>query len=95
MVYPPQSQPIKPFSDHNNRIFIINGAMTIFLAILGRLLIVDFPDKVHKSRRPFLNAEEVLAIQNKLNRDRQDAEYDEITMQKFFNVCRRWELWFL
>lgn len=69
--------------------------MTIFLAILGRLLIVDFPDKVHKSRRPFLNAEEVSAIQNKLNRDRQDAEYDELTMRKFFNVCGRWELWFL
>lgn len=69
--------------------------MTIFLAILGRLLIVDFPDKVHKARRPFLNAEEVLAIQHKVNRDRQDAEYDELTMRKFFKVCGRWELWFL
>jgi hypothetical protein len=83
------------FVNRRIRIFIINGAMTIFLAILGRILIVDFPDKVHKSRRPFLNAEEVSAIQGKLDRDRQDAEYDELTTRKFMKVCGRWELWFL
>lgn len=69
--------------------------MTIFLSVLGRFLIVDFPDKVHKSRRPFLTVEEVQAIQDKLNRDRQDAEYDEVTGRKFIEVCGRWEVWFL
>ncbi|PSN72063.1 MFS general substrate transporter [Corynespora cassiicola Philippines] len=75
-------------------IFIINGAMTVFLAILGRILIVDFPDKVHKSRMPFLKPHEVQAIQAKLDRDRQDAEFDELTMKKFWAACARWELWF-
>lgn len=74
-------------------IFIINGAMTMFLGVLGRLLIVDFPDKVYKSRMPFLKPHEVKSIQDKLERDRHDAEYDELTMTKFWEACRRWELW--
>ncbi|KAF2998140.1 hypothetical protein E8E13_001601 [Curvularia kusanoi] len=74
-------------------IFIINGAMTMFLAVLGRILIVDFPDKVHKSRFPFLAPAEVQSIQAKLERDRRDAEYDELTMSKFVSACKRWELW--
>ena len=65
----------------------------MFLAILGRLLIVDFPDKVHKSRMAFLKPNEVKAIQDKLERDRHDAEYDELTMAKFLKACARWELW--
>lgn len=69
--------------------------MTMFLAILGRILIVDFPDKVYKSRMPFLKPHEVKAVQDKLDRDRQDAEFDEITTTKFLAACARWELWFL
>ncbi|KAF2007045.1 MFS general substrate transporter, partial [Amniculicola lignicola CBS 123094] len=82
---------------HNSplsRIFIIEGLMTIFLALLGRLLIVDFPDKVHLARYPFLNANEVTAIQQKLDRDRRDAEFDELTWGKFLKACSRWDLWF-
>ncbi|KAF2009766.1 MFS general substrate transporter [Aaosphaeria arxii CBS 175.79] len=75
-------------------IFIINGLMTVFLALLGRLLIVDFPDKVHRSRKPFLKPDEVRAIQDKLERDRSDSEFDELTMKKFLGACARWELWF-
>lgn len=74
-------------------IFIINGAMTMFLAVLGRLLIVDFPDKVHKSRMPFLKPSEVKAIQDKLERDRHDSEYDKLTVAKFLEACTRWQLW--
>lgn len=69
--------------------------MTIFLAILGRLLIVDFPDKVHESKRPFLKPHEVKSIQDKLDRDRRDSEFDELTWKKFVGACSRWELWFL
>ncbi|KAF2747975.1 MFS general substrate transporter [Sporormia fimetaria CBS 119925] len=75
-------------------IFIINGLMTVFLAVLGRILIVDFPDKVHKSRMPFLKPAQVKIIQDKLDRDRQDAEFDPLDKAKFFNALKRWELWF-
>ncbi|KAH7088023.1 major facilitator superfamily domain-containing protein [Paraphoma chrysanthemicola] len=74
-------------------IFIINGAMTMFLAVLGRLLIVDFPDKVYRARYPFLKPEEVKSIQDKLERDRRDAEFDELTGPKFIQALKKWELW--
>ncbi|OAL00539.1 MFS general substrate transporter [Phaeosphaeriaceae sp. SRC1lsM3a] len=74
-------------------IFIINGAMTVALAVLGRILIVDFPDKIYKARFPFLKPAEVTAIQEKLERDRRDAEFDEINMSKFLQALARWQLW--
>jgi cyanate permease len=67
--------------------------MTIGLALLGRILIVDFPDQVHKASFPFLKPAEVDAIQAKLQRDRRDAEFDEIDMGKFMRALARWELW--
>jgi hypothetical protein len=85
------SRQLTPSSSY--RIFIINGAMTMALALLGRLLIVDFPDKVHKARFPFLEANEVQAIQDKLQRDRRDADFDEIGFKKFVRALARWELW--
>jgi len=75
-------------------IFIINGLMTIFLAICGWILIVDFPDKVNASRRPFLKPEQVKCVQDKIARDRRDAEFDPLTMPKFKAACARWEMWF-
>jgi hypothetical protein len=86
-----KSRQLTPSSSY--RIFIINGAMTMALALLGRLLIVDFPDKVHKARFPFLEANEVQAIQDKLQRDRRDADFDEIDFKKFVRALARWELW--
>jgi hypothetical protein len=65
----------------------------MFLAVLGRLLVVDFPDKVYKSRYPFLKPAEVQAIQTRLGRDRHDAEFDQLTMSKFLQACAGWELW--
>lgn len=63
------------------------------LAVLGRILIVDFPDKVYKSRMPFLKPIEVKAIQDKLERDRRDSQFDKLTWPKFAQACKRWELW--
>jgi hypothetical protein len=42
-----------------------------------------------------LKPHEVKAIQNKLERDRRDSEFDKLTMKKFLAACSRWELWFL
>lgn len=67
--------------------------MTIFLAVLGRFLIIDFPDKVYKSRMPYHKSYEVKVTRGKLERDRQHSEYGELTTAKFLNACTRWELW--
>jgi hypothetical protein len=48
---------------------------------------------VHKARYPFLKPAEVQAIQDKLERDRRDAEFDEISLKKFVQALARWELW--
>lgn len=65
----------------------------MFFVVLSRILIVDFPDKISKSRFPLLKLAEVQAILTKLERDRRDAEYDELTIAKFLFKCKRWELW--
>ncbi|KAF1920949.1 hypothetical protein BDU57DRAFT_534670 [Ampelomyces quisqualis] len=72
-------------------VFIRNGAITIFLAFPGRLLILDFPDKIHKARFPFLNHAQVHAIQDTLNR--RNPEFDEIDFKNFARALGRWELW--
>jgi len=67
--------------------------MTIFLAAIAKIGIIDFPDKIHLSRRPYLNPAEVKAIQDKLELDRQDSEYDPLTMAKARDALSRWQLW--
>jgi len=74
-------------------IFIIEGLIPIALAPLGWWLIVDFPDKVHKSRRPFLNAEEIQITKDRLNADRGDAENTNITMKTVIHVLAMWQIW--
>jgi cyanate permease len=41
---------------------------------------------------PFLKPNEVQAKQDKLQRDRRDAEFDEIDVKKFVRALARWEL---
>ncbi|KAF1809799.1 MFS general substrate transporter [Eremomyces bilateralis CBS 781.70] len=74
-------------------IFVIEGLITVALAALGYALIVPFPDQVLKSRKPFLNEDEVQMITDRLNRDRSDAEFDEITWPKIKHCLLKWEIW--
>lgn len=60
-------------------IFIIEGLITTGLGVIGYVVIVDFPDKVHLSKRPFLNSDELQILKERLNADRGDAEFDKIT----------------
>jgi hypothetical protein len=74
-------------------IFIVEGLIPIALAPLGYWLIVDFPNKVLKSRRPFLTAEEIQITKDRLNADRGDAEDTKITWKTVVRVLAKWELW--
>lgn len=60
---------------------------------MGLWLIVDFPDKVHEARRPFLTTEEVQIVKDRLNADRGDADYDHITPQKVLHTLLQWQIW--
>jgi hypothetical protein len=74
-------------------IFIVEGLMPIVLAALGYLIIVDFPDKIRLSRRPFLTEHEIQVTKDRLEADRGDSEFDQITLQKALAVLAKWNLW--
>ncbi|KAI9735370.1 MAG: hypothetical protein M1818_006565 [Claussenomyces sp. TS43310] len=74
-------------------IFIIEGLITVVLAVLGYLLIVDFPDKVYLSRRPFLTPREIEITKNRIDLDRGDSEHDPVTLKKLLHTLCRWQIW--
>ncbi|KAH8728444.1 phthalate transporter-like protein [Phaeosphaeriaceae sp. PMI808] len=73
-------------------IFIIEGAMTCFLGILGYWALVDFPDKAHKSWN-FLNEREVKFIIDRVDRDRGDAKPEPWNLGKFLRGGADIKVW--
>lgn len=69
-------------------IFIIQGALTVFIGIMGYLFITDFPDKAH-----FLTDEQKNIIITRIQRDRGDAEVDKLTKAKFWEYLFDFKLW--
>lgn len=74
-------------------IFIIEGLMTIVLACVGIFIIVDFPDKVLQSRKPFLTAEEVQIVKDALLEDRGDeqGEMSKVSLKNIGKVLMTWQ----
>ncbi|EMC95411.1 hypothetical protein BAUCODRAFT_72648 [Baudoinia panamericana UAMH 10762] len=58
-------------------IFILQGVITVVVAVIGAFTICDFPDKAAKKTRscalPFLNAEEAAFVVARIEQDRHDA----------------------
>ena len=71
-------------------IFIIEGAITVVLGLLGFVLIVNFPDKAK-----FITEEERSIVMGRLNADRGDAEDDHITLRKIVHHMKDWKMWYL
>lgn len=74
-------------------IFIIEGLIPIVLAVLGYLIIVDFPDKVHLSRYPFLTSREIAITKQNIDSDRGDSEYDPINFKSILKALGMWQIW--
>lgn len=74
-------------------IFIIEGLITIVLAFIGIFVIVDFPDKVSQSRRPFLTPEEVQTIKDILDADRgeEGGELGRVNWRNIGKVLITWQ----
>lgn len=64
-------------------IFIIEGALTMFLGIGAYWMLVDFPDKAHTSWK-FLTEREALFIIKRVDQDRGDARPEAWSTAKFF-----------
>ncbi|KAJ4292749.1 hypothetical protein N0V90_009412 [Kalmusia sp. IMI 367209] len=73
-------------------IFIIEGVLTCVLGILSYIILVDFPDKAHKSWK-FLNERETKFIIARVDRDRGDAKPQPFSAAKFFRAGTDVKIW--
>jgi hypothetical protein len=76
----------------NRWIFIIEGALTVFLGIVAYWALVDFPDKAHTSWH-FLNEREAKFIIDAVNRDRGDAKMEPWNLKKFLRGGADIKIW--
>jgi MFS family permease len=73
-------------------IFIIEGALTVFLGIVAYWALVDFPDLAHTSWK-FLNEREAKFIIDAVNRDRGDAKPEPWNLKKFLRGGLDIKIW--
>jgi len=73
-------------------IFIIEGALTVFLGMVGYWALVDFPDKAHKSWK-FISQREAQFIIDRVNHDRGDAKTEPFSAVKFFKAGLDPKIW--
>ncbi|PGH10718.1 hypothetical protein AJ79_05309 [Helicocarpus griseus UAMH5409] len=71
-------------------IFIIEGAITSGVCLIGWFIIIDFPGKADS----FLSPEEKQFVLDRINNDRGDAEEDKITASRIFYHLKDWKLYF-
>ncbi|KAF9464980.1 major facilitator superfamily domain-containing protein [Collybia nuda] len=69
-------------------IFIIEGAITLFLGVISWLFIPDFPDK-----NRFLSPEQTAFVLKRIEDDRGDSIPDKVTMQRIKKHLSDWTLW--
>ncbi|KAG5647084.1 hypothetical protein DXG03_001454 [Asterophora parasitica] len=69
-------------------IFIIEGAITLFLGIVSWFFIPDFPDQ-----NKFLTPEQTALVLKRIEDDRGDSIPDKITLKKVFKHLGDWTLW--
>ena len=75
-------------------IFIVQGAITIAIAIMARFVIVDFPEReIQKAK--FLSADEAEAVRSRLIRDHGSSEGERVTWCTIKAVGLDWRVWSL
>ena len=75
-------------------IFIVEGAATIGIAILGWFLVIDFPDRMLATNKlQGFTQDELQVVLDRIDRDRGDSQPDKLTAEKFRKHIANWELW--
>ncbi|KAF8070733.1 major facilitator superfamily domain-containing protein [Lyophyllum atratum] len=69
-------------------IFIIEGALTLFLGLLSWFYIPDFPDQ-----NKFLTPDQTALVLKRIEEDRGDSIPDTLTAKKVFKHLSDWTLW--
>ena len=73
-------------------IFIWEGIISCFLGVAGYWLIVDFPEKAHRSWR-FLKPREVDYIIRRVDADRSDAHIEAFNLRKYLMAGMDLKIW--
>lgn len=72
-------------------IYIIEGAITILVAIAAYFIVVDFP---HSERNTFLSSREKAFVVHRLAEDRgKESETDKVTWKVILNTAKDWKIW--
>lgn len=72
-------------------IFIIEGIITVIVAVAAWFIILDFPDKAEK--KGFLTSAEAAVIMQRIEDDRGDSVDDPLTLAKFWLHVKDIKLW--
>lgn len=70
-------------------IFIVEGAITSGICLVGWFIVVDFPSKADN----FLSPEEKEFVMNRINEDRGDVEQDKMDAAKIMHHLKDWRLY--
>ena len=73
-------------------IFIWEGIITIIIAIIGFIFLVDFPEDAHKSKF-FLKEDEIQIMIDRVDRDRGDAHVTEFNIWSYIAEGKDWKAW--
>ncbi|KAK5311130.1 hypothetical protein LTR93_011822 [Exophiala xenobiotica] len=78
-------------------IFILEGIVTVLLAIAGYKLVIDFTEKALTSgplsKKAFLNEEEAEIVLIRIQRDRSDAVADDFSIRNISRALNDYNLW--
>ncbi|KAM0426025.1 hypothetical protein ACHAPT_008656 [Fusarium lateritium] len=75
-------------------IFIIEGIITVVLAVIGYIFIVDFPEDARRTRN-FLTSEEIDIMINRVEADRGDAHITNFSIRPYLKNALDWKAWLL
>ncbi|SMR63954.1 unnamed protein product [Zymoseptoria tritici ST99CH_3D1] len=74
-------------------IFIWESVITVIVALIGYVFLVDFPEDASKTKF-FLNAEEVKIMVERIERDRGDAHLTPFNLKHYLSQGKDWMVWF-
>lgn len=87
----PQTSPYQRISNHNPRIFILEGVITCAVATFAITFIVKFPDQERsKPSWSFLKPHDLELVIDRLNADRGDVEPEKFSWKKFTEPANEW-----
>lgn len=73
-------------------IFVIEGLLTCLVAVIGYVLLVNFPQDAHKARH-FLSQREIEFVLHQIDRDRLDSKEEPFTWPSFLRPALDWKIW--